>query len=52
MKLTPEMIGVLQTKLLALLKFFKQYCDDNELIFFWFWFLSGRHSGTRFYSLG
>jgi lipopolysaccharide cholinephosphotransferase len=34
MKLTPEMIGVLQTKLLALLKFFKQYCDDNELIFF------------------
>ncbi len=34
MKLDQKMISELQIKLLELLKFFKKYCEDNELRFF------------------
>lgn len=34
MKLNQEMISELQVKLLELLKFFKKYCEDNNLVFF------------------
>ena len=34
MKLNQEMISELQVKLLELLKYFKKYCEENNLVFF------------------